>query len=60
MTIEHLVRGDIVELPLAEFKRLEATLEFLQDEAVQKEVLAGVAEHRRGRSRAWSDVREEI
>ncbi len=58
--INHLRKGDVVEIPLEEFERLEATLELLQDEELKKGILDGIEDYREGRSRAWSDVRDEV
>lgn len=58
--IEHLRKGDVVEIPVEEFERLEATLELLQDEALKQGILQGIEEYQEGRSRAWSEVREDL
>lgn len=58
--IEHLDKGDVVEIPKEEFERLVATLEFLQDEDVKKGVLKGLREYREGKSRPWSEVKEDL
>lgn len=58
--IEHLARGDVVEIPREEFERLRATLEFLEDEELKRGVLRGLKEHQAGKSRSWDAVRDDL
>lgn len=58
--IDHLRKGDVVEIPIEEFERLEATLELLQDEDLKEGILAGIDEYHEGRTRPWSEVRDEL
>jgi PHD/YefM family antitoxin component YafN of YafNO toxin-antitoxin module len=58
--IDHLRKGDVVEMPVEEFERLQATLELLQNEALKNGILASVEEYEEGRSRSWDEVREDL
>ncbi|PSG97425.1 hypothetical protein BRD56_05765 [Thermoplasmatales archaeon SW_10_69_26] len=58
--IDHLRKGDVVEMPVEEFERLQATLELLENEAIKDGVLASVEGYEEGRSRSWDGVREDL
>lgn len=58
--VEHTSKGDVVELPREEFERLLATLEFLEDEELQEGVLRALRQYAEGKTRPWSEVREDL
>lgn len=58
--IEHLRKGDVVEIPIEEFERLEATLELLENEALKTGILRSVEEYRRGNSHPWDEVKDGL
>lgn len=58
--IDHMRKGDVVEIPVEEFERLEATLELLEDEALKSGILTSLEEYKRGNSQAWDEVREDL
>lgn len=58
--IDHRVKGDIVEIPVEEFERLEATIEFLENERLQEGILQSLEQYREGKSRSWDEVREDL
>ncbi len=58
--IDHTRKGDVVEMPIEEFERLEATLELLENEALKSGILTSLEEYKRGKSRPWDEARDDI
>lgn len=58
--IDHMRKGDVVEMPVEEFERLQATLELLENEALKSGILTSLEEYKRGKSQPWDEVRDDL
>lgn len=58
--IDHMRKGDVVEISVEEFERLEATLELLENEALKSGILTSLEEYKQGNSKPWDEAREDL
>lgn len=60
LKIEHKTVGDVVEIPKEEFERLQDTIEFLENKALQKGIMTSIEQYKKGQSKPWREVRKNL